>query len=465
MTTPAAPNGAGRELPDPRAADTFVFTACDYDRATGVASLGYQFDDGPQLVERITFPHAPWPSEPSRQAAFLRALELLHGIAGVSYYKAGLPAAMRFEQPGAGAGLDGFLRDLYVRGLAEFGYVNGLDVAARVRFPPAGHQGPPGPLSLDLPARALVAVGGGKDSLVGLELARRAGLQPQAIAVGGSLLIAEVASALGVPLLRIDRKLAPELAAMNRAGAWNGHVPVTAINSAILVCAALLYGYRQVVFSNERSADEATLIGPDGAEVNHQYSKSSVFESALRDVLAGTVSRGIEYFSILRPFTELAVVQQFSTMTDCHPVFSSCNRHFHLDGPRLQGRWCGDCPKCRFVALSLAVFLAPAEVAGIQAGDLLDDPRQEEGFRALCRLGRDKPFECVGEAGESRAALAELSRHPAWREHAIVQLLAPELAGLEVPALEDLLQPSSRHFIPPEITARLGLPESEHAAG
>ena len=462
---PAASNGTARALPDPRAADTFVFTACDYDRASGVARLGYRFDAGPELVEQITFPHAPWPSEPSRQAAFLRALDLLHAIAGVSYYKAGLPAAIRFERPGEGMGIDGFLRDLYVHGLAEFGYVNGLDVAARVRFPSADTHHLPAPLPLDLPARALVAVGGGKDSLVGLDLARRAGLEPQAIAVGGSPLIAGMASALGLPLLRIDRELAPELAAMNRAGAWNGHVPVTAINSAILICAALLYGFRQVVFSNERSADEATLTAPDGSEVNHQYSKSSAFESALRDLLTRTISPGVEYFSILRPFTELAVVQQFSTMTNCHEVFSSCNRNFHLDGPRLQGRWCRDCPKCRFAALSLAVFLTPPEVTGIQGGDLLDDPRQEDGFRALCRLGRDKPFECVGEAGESRAALAELNRRPAWREHAIVKSLAPELESVEVPALAGLLRPSARHFIPPDVSARLGLPESEHAAG
>jgi hypothetical protein len=308
-------------------------------------------------------------------------------------------------------------------------------------------------------------VGGGKDSLVGLDLARRAGLEPQAITVGESVMIGEMANALGLPLLRIRRELAPELRAMNRAGAWNGHVPVTAINSAILLCAALLYGYRQVVFSNERSADEATLIADDGREVNHQFSKSSAFEAALRRVLRRTISPDLDYFSILRPFSELAVVQQFSAMTNCHDVFSSCNRHFHLDGPRVQGRWCLDCPKCRFAALSLAVFLRPPEVAAIQGADLLDDQRQVDGFRALCRLGRDKPFECVGEAGESRAALDALSRDPDWRDRAVVRSLSPELEGVDVPAMAGLLQPGRRHFIPPGICARLGLPESGHAAG
>jgi hypothetical protein len=463
--TPANSNGTGPPLADPRAARTFVFTSCDYDRAVGVARLGYRFDAGPELVERITFPHAPWPVEPSRQAAFLRALELLHGIAGVSYYKSGLAPAIRFQQRNTGSALGRFLQQLYVSGLAELGYVNGIDVAARVRFPSPGGHDLPDPVPLVLPARALVAVGGGKDSLVGLDLARRAGMEPQAICVGDSPLIGETVSALGLPLLQIRRELAPELAAMNRAGAWNGHVPVTAINSAILLCAALLYGFRQVVFSNERSADEATLTAPDGTEVNHQYSKSSAFESALRDVLTRTISPGLEYFSILRPFSELGVVQRFSTMTNCHRVFSSCNRNFHLDGPRLQGRWCRDCPKCRFAALSLAVFLGPSEVVAIQGGDLLNDEKQEDGFRALCRLGRDKPFECVGEAGESRAALAALSRDAAWRGRAVVQALSPELERVEVPAMEGLLQPADRHFIPPDICTRLGLPQSGHAGG
>jgi hypothetical protein len=462
---PAASNGPGRSAPDPRAAGTFFFTDCAYDRATGVARLGYRFDSGPELVERITFPDAPWPSEPSRQAAFLRALDLLHAIAGVSYYKAGLPPAIRFEQPGIGAGIGDFLRDLYVGGLAELGHVNEIDIAARVRFPVPGSAPPQPPIPLDLPGRALVAVGGGKDSLVGLDMARRAALEPQAITIGQSKLIGNLASALSLPLLRIGRELAPELRDMNRAGAWNGHVPVTAINSAILLCAALLYGYRQVVFSNERSADEATLTGEDGREVNHQFSKSSAFEESLRQVLARTISPDLGYFSILRPLSELAVVQRFSAMKHYHGIFSSCNRHFHLDGPRVQGRWCLDCPKCRFAALSLAVFLRPPDVAAIQGADLLDDHRQVEGFRALCRLGRDKPFECVGEAGESRAALDALSRDPDWRGRAVVKSVSPELGSVDVPALADLLRPGTRHFIPPAICARLGLPESADAAG
>jgi len=157
---------------------------------------------------------------------------------------------------------------------------------------------------------------------------------------------------------------------------------------------------------------------------------------------------------------ELGVLQHFSGLKEFHAVFSSCNRNFHLDGPRMRGRWCGDCPKCRFAALGLALFLSPEEVVAIQGRDLLDEPRQEKGFRELCGLGLDKPFECVGEASESRAALVALGRSLQWRDHIVVRALQPELEQLDVPAVERLLEPLPRHFIPAALCKRLGLPES-----
>lgn len=438
-------------LPDPAKAGRFRFLECNYDAQSGQARLSYAFDEGPELVERITFPHAPWPPEASRQACFHRALEILHLVAGVSYYKAGLSRRIEVNDGPSLDGLAPFLDELYVKGLAELGYVNQIDVAERIHFPDAaGESGSgAGPArALILPERALVAMGGGKDSLVGLDILQQSGVSVMPVCVGGSPLIRQTVKQAGLPLIAIGRSLAPELAQMNRAGALNGHVPVTAINSAILLCASILYGFRYIVFANERSADEATLVTAAGVEVNHQYSKSSAFEENFRRVIAEQVSPDIEYFSILRPFSELAIVRRFSAMKGFHPVYSSCNRNFHLDGPRVDNRWCGDCPKCRFAALSLALFMDPEQVRAIQGVDLLDDPGQESGFRELCGLGRDKPFECVGESGESRAALAALSSSVAWQEHAVVKALQNDLSSVSVPDLDTLLRPAGRHFIP-----------------
>jgi UDP-N-acetyl-alpha-D-muramoyl-L-alanyl-L-glutamate epimerase len=441
-------------MTNPRTARVFHFLESRYLEASGEACLEYRVDDGPVLVERIVFPRVALPDDGETRAAFTAALHLLHWIAGVSYWKAGLAPEIRFEGPGPTRSVQRFLTEVYSHGLAEFAFVNQVDARARLNLPHAPGESPPARY-LDLPERALVAMGGGKDSLVGLDLARKAGLEVQPWCIGESPLIGETVAAAGLDVLRIRRHLAPELRAMNEAGAWNGHVPVTAINSAIGVCAALLNGFRHVVFSNERSADEATRTGPDGMRINHQYSKSSAFEASFRAVVSTWVAADLEYFSILRPYSELDIVRQFSTMERFHGVYSSCNRNFHLTGPAIGGRWCGGCPKCRFAALSLAVFLPPGRVRAILGAELLDDPAQEHGFRALCGLGADKPFECVGETGESRAALAALALQPGWRDRAVVRLLAPELANVAVPPLASLLRPSPSHFIPARIAARL----------
>lgn len=434
-------------------AERFTFTAPGYDPASGEARLGYDID-GLSLIEKLTFPWQPWPADASRQAAFLNALEVLHLIAGVSYYKAGLAPTVAAGDSSLDPELTGFLNELYVKGLGEFAYVNGLDLSGLPLFR-ANTNVAREAAELDLPERALVAMGGGKDSLVCLELLRGAGIEVQPICVGDAGLIGDTVRAAGLPLIRIRRRLAPQLAAMNKRGAWNGHVPVTAINSAVLVCAALLYGYRYVVFANESSADEATLTTAQGLEVNHQYSKSLPFEQAFAALVRRRVSPSLDYFSLLRPFGEAAITQRFAALRRYHGVFSSCNRNFHLDGAHVSGRWCGQCPKCRFTALALAPFLTPAELARIQGAELLDEAGQVEGFRHLCGLGQGKPFECVGSVAESRAFARHLSEQPQWRDKTVIRALAQEPAVRQAAALELQPQPDAAHCIPAAVVAKI----------
>jgi len=442
------------ELPESsRQADVFAFSAHHYDAATGQATLSYAID-GRELVETITFPWAPWPTDASRQAAFFQALELLHLIAGVSYYKAVLASDMDLSQCRVEPQVADFLTTLYEQGLAEFAYVNDLDISQLVKFK-SNSDRPVSGFDLNLPGRALVAMGGGKDSLVCLELLRDAGIEVQPVCVGGSTLIGDTAKAAGLPLIRIGRQISPLLSELNAEGAWNGHVPVTAINSAILVCAAILYGYSYVVFANEASADEATLTDADGNEVNHQYSKSLAFEQAFRQVTQQRVSADIEYFSLLRPYSEVAITSRFAQLRCYHPVFSSCNRNFHLGGSRIEGRWCGQCPKCRFAALALAPFLTAAQLIDIQGTDLLNREDQMDGFRELCGLDSDKPFECVGSIAESRSAFQALAGMKDWSDKAVVAEFGqlPEIQQAGKLALEPDF--SSPHCIPPHILSRL----------
>ncbi|MFZ5662043.1 MAG: UDP-N-acetyl-alpha-D-muramoyl-L-alanyl-L-glutamate epimerase [Pseudomonadota bacterium] len=435
---------------------TFRFVRCGFDPATGVAELVYAFDDGPELVETITVPGAPFALEGARADAVRHALRLLHLIAGVSYYKAAVPEDIRIESYAIDADTAALLTSIYENGLGEFAYRNGLNLHGRIRFPVSADEDMRAG-TLGLRPHALVAIGGGKDSLVTVEALREAGLPQTVVWVGGSQLIRACAERTGLPTLNIGRQLAPQLFEYNRQGAWNGHIPVTAVNSAVLVLAAVLHGFDQVVFSNERSASYGSII-PGTGEVNHQWSKGWAFEEAFGAHVQARVAADLRYYSLLRPLSELAVARQFARTDRYDHHFSSCNRNFHILGERPVNRWCGVCPKCHFVFLALAPFMPKPRLVSIFGRNLLDEPAQMPGFDALLEYRDHKPFECVGEGRESRAAMAALAERPEWREDAIVERFAREIrpqldaAGL---ALAPLLAPEGPHRIPPALWERV----------
>lgn len=295
-------------------------------------------------------------------------------------------------------------------------------------------------------------MGGGKDSLVALERLRAREEPLATVQVGSATLIGEVAAAAGTPHRIVERRVDPRLGELNRRGAWNGHVPITAINAAVLIVLALVEGFDRIVFANERSADEATLHDGQGRAVNHQFSKSLSFETMLGEWLARCITPDLDVFSMLRRDRELAVCREFAGLEHFHDVFSSCNRNFHLDGARTR-RWCGQCPKCLFVFLALAPFMAPGRLDRIFGDNLLERESLVTGFRELLALDGAKPFECVGEADEARAALARLGEQPDWRDSRVVQALLPLLEGVEVPELESLCLPGRDHRIPDDLIA------------
>ena len=433
----------------------FRFVRCEFDATTGVARLVYAFDDGPELVETITVPGAPFVLDEARALAAERALRLLHLIAGVSYYKASVPNEIRIDGYAIDAATATLLQDIYVNGLGEFAYRNGLDLHG-IRFPVDRDEEVHAP-ALGLREHALVAIGGGKDSLVSIEALRSLGIAQTVTWIGGSQLIAACAQRTGLPTLNIGRQLAPELFEYNRQGAWNGHIPVTVLNSAIMVFAAVLLGVDQVVFSNERSASYGSMIEGTG-EVNHQWSKGWDCERAFAAHVRREIAADLHYYSLLRPLSELAVARQFAKIDRYDAWFSSCNRNFHLLGERPANRWCGVCPKCHFVFLALAPFMPKPRLVGIFGRNLLDDPAQTAGYDALLEFQDHKPFECVGEGRESRAAMAALTTRPEWREDALVERFSreirPQLQGDDL-GIEPLLVLDDEHGIPAALWTRL----------
>lgn len=368
-------------------------------------------------------------------------LDLLHWVAGVSYYKAAAPTEISFEGAHPGPAAIELLTALYTEGLGEFAVVNDLP-----GLPSADFQAAAGSAGVEESAdrshtelseadsstpakdplqRLLVPVGGGKDSAVAIEIARTSSLDVTLFSVGDAPPIRETARVSGYERLTATRKIDPLLLECNAAGALNGHIPITAIVSCVALLTAALNGQDAVTLANERSASAGNLTW-HGVEVNHQFSKSRRAERLFAQAV-GQIPGAPQIFSVLRPASELSIARAFSRFEQYHQVFTSCNRVFQIDPAKRLSSWCCNCDKCRFVFLILAPFMTPAQLTTIFAKDMLNDPDQYDGFALLTATGGDKPFECVGEVGEVLAAIHLLAKDPRWSNHPVVARLATEV--------------------------------------
>ena len=417
---------------------------------TGTLSLHYAFDGGPRFEERIALPPATRLLSDVETAALDRVFHLLLLACGVSYYKAFAPERIRCAAFPLDAATATFFTDFYVKGLGEFAWRNGVDLA-RLNFAVDRVEPPPSALRLRLPRLTCVPVGGGKDSIVTIECLKQANEPLVLFELGNAGPIEATIAQAGLPAIRVTRRLDPTLFALNEAGALNGHVPITGILSMIVLACAIICGFDTIAMSNEHSASAPNLVA-DGREVNHQYSKSFEFEQALSQFIERHVVQCVRYFSLLRPLSEVAIARRFAHHAAYFPVFRSCNAAFRQSVERRATKWCCDCPKCRFVYLALAPFVERQLLIATFGRDMLDDPAQVEGFAELCGLQRHKPFECVGEIEESATVMAHLGDLPDWRDDAVVLALAPQLHPGNFAALFALRGP---HLVPERYLAML----------
>ena len=428
---------------------TFRFPSSSFDPTTGVATFDYQLD-GPAgaltFTETVTFPMPAVAPTAARLDAFHRVLSLLHLVAGVSYYKAAAPPRLELPAPVATAVVD-YITAIYTKGLAEYAFRNDLPHVLSL-VPAVPGTATPVPAVPELTeGLPLSAVGGGKDSIVTLETLRGGGFDPVPFSVNPNPIIEAVNEASGAPALAARRRLDPLLLELNAEGARNGHIPVTAINSLIAVATAVLRGLGPVVMSNERSASDPNLIW-NSHEINHQWSKGVEAEGLLRDALAAHAGLIDPYFSLLRTLSELHIAKLFAGFTGYDDVVTSCNQAFKLSNAT--ARWCGHCPKCRFVFLAMAPFMSPERLVRIFGVDLFADPAQIPGYLEVLGIDGHKPFECVGEVEESLVALGLLSRQPAWAGAPVVMALVGAVPPEAWAAASDseVFTPGGPHFVP-----------------
>lgn len=421
----------------------FVMGGWSVDAHAPILSLSYRCARFGPFVETLTFP-ADCADGLRRLAAERPAiLDLAHAILGVSYYKAAAASRIIIGDYGLSPAALAAVRAVYTEGLGEFYVRNDLAYPPKVRWevreaPDQAEIAAPAhaPLEDDAPS-VLLSFGGGKDSHVAYNLLTDPDQERAPARVDLSSvtlrddLFDVLQDAAPTKLIPVARRLDPELIAANAKGALNGHIPITAVNSAILALLAAARGDRWLVFANEASADEGTMRIGD-VEVNHQFSKSLAYERLFAAAASEALGPDFAYFSILRPFSELWIAAQLSRDHAALQRFRSCNRNFATDPARRpkNGRWCGECSKCAFTALLFAPFLSRAALTQIMEADPLDNPRLEGEYRDMAGLTDKKPWDCVGTVREVRACLAYANAQPDWRGARNVQALIAALTPL-----------------------------------
>ena len=408
--------------------------------------------DGRSFTERVVFETG---GERLADAEVQAAARIAYLLSGVSYYKTGAPPVVDLGDTAVTDREREFLRTYYVDGLAEYAHKNELDLSELVIEGPARRPQPVEVAGAGS-GRPLVPFGGGIDSIVVVEATRRRhpdlALFVASRAGDRFAAIEQAAAVTGLPVRRADREIDEQVLRSRELGFLNGHVPVTGILSSLAVTTALLDGRDAVVMSNEWSASSGT-VEVEGRVVNHQWSKSLVFEQGFREVLADSLT-GFEYFSALRPYTELWVARRLAELSQYHLAFRSCNRSFTIDPAKRLDRWCGECDKCCFIDLILAPFVDRTRLEQVFDGS---EPlaKLELRPRFLSLLGDPelvKPFECVGDEGECRAAVLLAAARPDRAGTALLQSLAEGVRadGRPLPSPESLLRPVGAHFIPDE---------------
>lgn len=295
-----------------------------------------------------------------------------------------------------------WMKKLYYNGLGEFLYINGIAIAEdelmnitcdckKVVLPKIDYTG----------CGNLISVGGGKDSCVSLEILKKEKdnscfiINPKT----PSLECCRVAGYNDKDIVCVERILDRKIVELNNLGYLNGHTPFSSIVAFISYLCCYLQGKKNIVLSNESSANEATVLGTN---INHQYSKTYEFENDFNNYTKQYFGLDIHYFSLLRGISEFQIGKLFSNYKHYHSVFKSCN----LGSKEKTWKWCCSCPKCLFVYIILSPFLYKDELVSIFGMDLYEKEDLLEIFKEILGYSETKPFECVGTYGEARYAIS-----------------------------------------------------------
>lgn len=291
-------------------------------------------------------------------------------------------------------------RKLYYLGLGEFRYVNKINITEKEFLTFKCQNEKVSYIDANFKASGnMICIGGGKDSIVSLELLKE--MDNVCFTINAKEIQKECIKVAGyADFINVSRILDQRMLDLNKEGYLNGHTPFSSIVAFYSYLIAYLTNRQYIVLSNESSANEPTVLN---TKINHQYSKSIEFEKDFNDYIKRQFNLDIHYFSLLRPLKEIQIAYLFSKYKKYHYVFKSCN----VGSKSIPWKWCGSCPKCLFVFIILSPFLDLDYLTDVFGKNLLADEKLLDIFLELLGKKDTKPFECIGTIEEVTYAVSK----------------------------------------------------------
>lgn len=318
----------------------------------------------------------------------------------ISYWKCCCPKKLEIRCGYLNEEQKAWFQKLYFYGLEEFFYTNHLNPDPK-KFIDIITSGEKRNLSREYKGvGCMIAVGGGKDSCVSLELLKKEE-NCSAFIINPKPVMLKCVKTSGIKeenIMKINRTISPKIIELNNKGFLNGHTPFSAMVAFVSYLTAYLNNKKYIILSNESSANESNI---KDTKINHQYSKSFEFESDFIFYTNKYFGIDIHYFSLLRPLSEFQIGMLFSKMPQYHQIFKSCNP----GSKKEEWQWCGTCPKCLFVFSLLSPFLYREKLIEIFGSDLFEKKELLPIFKELLGFSTNKPFDCVGTYEEINYAI------------------------------------------------------------
>ncbi len=392
----------------------FIFSKRNFNLKTKELSFTYKLQTKNQtydFTEKLTLPENFEILNKDDQILD-QLLKNLHLILGISYWKLTATSDLDLGDIKLTKEEADFWNTVWTKGMGEFFYVNKIDFKNLINFP---YEAQTSTVTSKLQpitqtSKSLLFFSGGKDSIVSAEILKDKKNDFTCFSVNPVSFVSNIQKLTNTNFLIVKRQIDPMLLALNSKQLfYNGHIPFNAILAFISLLVSYLYGFNFLITSNEESSNYPN-VEYIGEKINHQWSKSFEFEKMFHDYVKKLLPN-INYFSLLRNFSEYEISEKLTQYSKYLPYFSSCNRNF-LIKPTTQylkpnQLWCGNCPKCLFTFIMLSAFLPRIKVLEILGEDLLN---KYELLQIFCELlGIDiKPFECVGTPDEVKLALNKI---------------------------------------------------------